>query len=290
MKITKPMLAGTFDPKKAKFPYASTPKIDGIRFLMIDGQAVTRSFKPIRNEYIQATLSAALPDGIDGELTVGTTFQDCGAIMRIKGEPQFKVWIFDYVDPDGEMLGYMDRMEQLRDFEPFDLPCYETLYPTIVTNQDEVDALMIKNLSEGYEGLMLRDPSGVYKFGRSTVKENILLKVKSFLDDEAQVVAFKEKMINTNEAKKDAFGHSKRSHAYAGKVPAGTLGGFVLRMSDGREFTCGSGLNDALRDQIWSNREDYLGKLVKYKFMTTGIKDLPRHPVFVGFRDPADIS
>ena len=60
MRIKKPLLAGTFDPDKAKFPYAATPKIDGIRFLMVDGQAVSRSFKPIRNEHIQRILSETL--------------------------------------------------------------------------------------------------------------------------------------------------------------------------------------------------------------------------------------
>ena len=50
MKIQKPLLAGKFDSGKAKFPYAATPKIDGIRFLMVGGAALTRSFKPIRNE------------------------------------------------------------------------------------------------------------------------------------------------------------------------------------------------------------------------------------------------
>ena len=60
-----------------------------------------------------------MPNGIDGELTVGETFQDCGAIMIIKGEPNFKVWIFDYVDPvDAQMRGYTDRMRQLRELEP----------------------------------------------------------------------------------------------------------------------------------------------------------------------------
>ena len=49
---------------------------------------------------------------------------------------------------------------------------------------------MIKNLNAGYEGLMLRDPNGIYKFGRSSVKENILLKVKEFMDDEAEIIAF----------------------------------------------------------------------------------------------------
>ena len=290
MKIQKPLLAGKFDSEKAKFPYAATPKIDGIRFLMVGGAALTRSFKPIRNEYLQKILSSNLPDGIDGELTSGSTFQECSSIMRIKGEPDFKVWIFDFVNPNDEVKPYKERMNELRKFESFNIPSYEILFPTIVSNQEQIDQLMIKNLNAGYEGLMLRDPNGIYKFGRSSVKENILLKVKEFMDDEAEIIAFREKMVNTNEGLKDNFGRTKRSSAQDGLKPSGTLGGFILRNSEGLEFSCGSGLNDALRDEIWKNKSKYLGKLVKYKFMSKGIKNLPRHPVFMGFRDETDLS
>ena len=290
MKIQKPLLAGKFDSEKAKFPYAATPKIDGIRFLMVGGAALTRSFKPIRNEYLQKILSSNLPDGIDGELTSGSTFQECSSIMRIKGEPEFKVWIFDFVNPKGEVKPYKERMDELRKFENFNIPSYEILFPTIVSNQEQIDHLMINNLNAGYEGLMLRDPNGIYKFGRSSVKENILLKVKEFMDDEAEIISFREKMINTNEGLKDNFGRTKRSSCQDGLKPSGTLGGLILRNSEGLEFSCGSGLNDALRDEIWKNKSKYLGKLVKYKFMSKGIKDLPRHPVFMGFRDETDLS
>ena len=290
MKIQKPLLAGKFDSEKAKFPYAATPKIDGIRFLMVGGAALTRSFKPIRNEYLQKILSSNLPDGIDGELTSGSTFQECSSIMRIKGEPDFKVWIFDFVNPNDEIKPYKERMNELRKFESFNIPSYEILFPTIVSNQEQIDQLMIKNLNAGYEGLMLRDPNGIYKFGRSSVKENILLKVKEFMDDEAEIISFREKMINTNEGLKDNFGRTKRSSCQDGLKPSGTLGGLILRNSEGLEFSCGSGLNDALRDEIWKNKSKYLGKLVKYKFMSKGIKDLPRHPVFMGFRDETDLS
>ena len=110
-KIQKPMLAGNFDPKKAKFPYIATPKIDGIRFLMIDGVAVSRTFKPIRNKHIQSLLSQYLPDGVDGELTSGDTFQSStSAVMTIEGEPEFKVWVFDYVNPDEEILPFYLRI------------------------------------------------------------------------------------------------------------------------------------------------------------------------------------
>ena len=290
MKIQKPLLAGKFDSEKAKFPYAATPKIDGIRFLMVGGAALTRSFKPIRNEYLQKILSSNLPEGIDGELTSGSTFQECSSIMRIKGEPDFKVWIFDFVNPKGELKPYKERMDELRKFENFNIPSYEILFPTIVSNQEQIDHLMINNLNAGYEGLMLRDPNGIYKFGRSSVKENILLKVKEFMDDEAEIIAFREKMVNTNEGLKDNFGRTKRSSCQDGLKPSGTLGGLILRNSEGLEFSCGSGLNDALRDEIWKNKSKYLGKLVKYKFMSKGIKDLPRHPVFMGFRDETDLS
>ena len=290
MKIQKPLLAGKFDSEKAKFPYAATPKIDGIRFLMVGGAALTRSFKPIRNEYLQKILSSNLPEGIDGELTSGSTFQECSSIMRIKGEPDFKVWIFDFVNPKGEVKPYKERMDELRKFENFNIPSYEILFPTIVSNQEQIDHLMINNLNAGYEGLMLRDPNGIYKFGRSSVKENILLKVKEFMDDEAEIISFREKMINTNEGLKDNFGRTKRSSCQDGLKPSGTLGGLILRNSEGLEFSCGSGLNDALRDEVWKNKSKYLGKLVKYKFMSKGIKDLPRHPVFMGFRDETDLS
>ena len=290
MKIQKPLLAGKFDSEKAKFPYAATPKIDGIRFLMVGGAALTRSFKPIRNEYLQKILSSNLPEGIDGELTSGSTFQECSSIMRIKGEPDFKVWIFDFVNPNDEVKPYKERMNELRKFESFNIPSYEILFPTIVSNQEQIDQLMIKNLNAGFEGLMLRDPNGIYKFGRSSVKENILLKVKEFMDDEAEIIAFREKMVNTNEGLKDNFGRTKRSSCQDGLKPSGTLGGFILRNSEGLEFSCGSGLNDALRDEIWKNQSKYLGKLVKYKYMSKGIKDLPRHPVFIGFRDETDLS
>ena len=290
MKIQKPLLAGKFDSEKAKFPYAATPKIDGIRFLMVGGAALTRSFKPIRNEYLQKILSSNLPEGIDGELTSGSTFQECSSIMRIKGEPDFKVWIFDFVNPKGEVKPYKERMDELRKFENFNIPSYEILFPTIVSNQEQIDQLMINNLNAGYEGLMLRDPNGIYKFGRSSVKENILLKVKEFMDDEAEIISFREKMINTNEGLKDNFGRTKRSSCQDGLKPSGTLGGFILRNSEGLEFSCGSGLNDALRDEIWKNQSKYLGKLVKYKYMSKGIKELPRHPVFIGFRDETDLS
>lgn len=296
MQIKKPLLASSFDPDQANFPYAATPKIDGIRFLMVDGQAVSRSFKPIRNEYVQRILSETLPDGIDGELTCGTNFQDStSGIMTIKGEPDFHVWIFDYVERGPEtILPYNKRMLQLEEMEALGdfvalKGLYTVLQPVVVNDIEGVQELMEWWTKEGYEGVMLRDPFGTYKFGRSSVKEGIILKVKEFMDAEAEVVGFKEKMSNQNEAALNELGYTERKGGRDGMVPAGTLGALRL-MLNGQEFNCGSGFNDELRKEIWENRGSYVGKLAKFKFMSHGVKDLPRHPIFLGFRDIDDMS
>jgi DNA ligase-1 len=288
MKIERPLLAGNFDPKKAKFPYIATPKIDGIRFLMVDGIAVSRTFKPIRNRHIQSLLQQYLPNGIDGELTSGDTFQtSTSAVMTIEGEPQFKVWIFDYVDPDNkEILPYLERISGISLYNmPFD---YEVLTGTQVGSIQDMERYEYICLHKGYEGIMLRDPHGTYKFGRSTVNDNILLKVKRFVDDEAILIDIEEKMSNQNPEEKDAFGHTKRSSSLDGMVPMGTAGNLVVD-KDGMIFRIGSGLDDLMRNEIWNHKEKYIGKSVKYKYFPQGVKDLPRHPVFLGFRDVDDM-
>lgn len=286
-KIKKPMLAGNFDSSRARFPYIATPKIDGIRFLMIDGVAVSRTFKPIRNKHIQSLLSQYLPDGIDGELTSGDTFQSStSAVMSIEGEPEFKVWVFDYVNPNEEILPFYLRMLNMPQIQaPFDCEVLSGISVNSIQDVEHYETICLEN---GYEGVMLRDPMGTYKFGRSTVNDNILLKVKRFDDDEAELIAIEEKMSNQNLAEKDAFGYVKRSAALDGMIPMNTAGSLVVKNKDGQIFSIGSGLNDTMREELWNNKNIYIGKLVKYKYFPQGVKELPRHPVFLGFRDKSD--
>jgi DNA ligase-1 len=136
---------------------------------------------------------------------------------------------------------------------------------------------------------MLRDPMGSYKFGRSTVKDNILLKLKRFEDDESILIDVEEKMHNDNEAKLNAFGNIERSSSIEGLKGANTAGTLITHHTNGQIIKIGSGMNDELRDEIWNNREKYIGRLVKFKYFSYGVKDLPRHPVFMGFRDLQDL-
>ena len=48
----RPMLAKDFEERLLRFPYFATPKLDGIRCLVVEGGAKTRSMKRLPNEYV----------------------------------------------------------------------------------------------------------------------------------------------------------------------------------------------------------------------------------------------
>lgn len=79
------------------------------------------------------------------------------------------------------------------------------MLPVEIGSAAELAAYKEKCLSEGYEGVMVRDPAGPYKCGRSTEREGWLLKIKRFEDAEAEVLETYEGMSNYNEAGVDAL-------------------------------------------------------------------------------------
>lgn len=143
----------------------------------------------------------------------------------------------------------------------------------------------------GYEGLMLRDPDKPYKFGRSalTNTQQHLIKIKRFIDEDAEIIGFEELMHNDNAQTKDEFGLAERSSHKANLRPGNTLGKLVCKAITGRfegvSFRIGTGFDQATRQKIWDNQQAYLGLKVKFKYQDIGSKDAPRIPVFHGFRE-----
>ena len=136
---------------------------------------------------------------------------------------------------------------------------------------------------------MVRSMNGPYKQGRSTLKEGYLLKIKRFVDEEAIIIGFDEKMHNTNEAKVDALGYTERSTSKEGMIGASTLGALVVQSEKWGEFRIGTGFDDVLRKEIWENKDKYLSQLAKFKYFATGVVEKPRFPVYLGIRNKMDI-
>lgn len=296
----KPMLAGKA-PETLAFPLYASFKLDGIRAVTNASQVLSRTLKHIPNQYVQRMLGFPELHGLDGELTVGepnhpnVMQSTTSGVMSQDGEPDFTFWVFDFwTDPAAPFAQRWDIMQTaFKNGALGQHPRIRLLQQTLIRDQQELNAFERMALELGYEGIMTRSLSGIYKHGRSTAREGYLLKVKRFTDGEAVVIGVEELMHNGNEAQTDALGHTKRSSHQENKVPMGTLGALVVKdVVTGVEFNIGTGFNSVQRDKLWGSfvNGNLTGVIVKYKHFEVGAKDAPRFPVFQGFRDPIDIG
>jgi len=303
--ITKPMLAGKCSSIAGlTYPVLATPKLDGIRCLIIGGKALSRKFKPIPNDHIRNTIEAEYAAGgyqaeFDGEIMIaGRNFNDLsGDVRRKDGKPDFRYHVFDRVVPvhSGGLGGlretYQARMSMLY---ALSLPdCFVKVLPVSIENELELATYEDNMLAHDYEGVMVRSPNSPYKCGRSTENEGYLLKVKRFEDSEAVIVGYEELMHNDNVATRDAFGRTERSAHQENLRPAGVLGKLVCQYKNaaGRtvEFGIGTGFDAATRAELWVRRDKLKMKIVKFKHQPSGGDERPRFPVFLGFRDMWDM-
>lgn len=304
----KPMLADNkakadeVASEACRFPKLISPKLDGIRCVMPGGIPLTRSLKEFPNRYVHACLSelgTISGAQFDGELIVGEpTDPDVyrktnSAVMSKDGEPVFTFFVFDSLA--ARDIPFKHRLLHAKDFLArvttngnFNLK----MVPQITVNTvEEILAAEQGFLEEGYEGAIVRDPDAPYKFGRSTWKEQAMLKLKRFVDDEALVIGVEEKMHNGNEAFTSELGRTKRSSHQENLTGLGTLGALVCKTKEGIEFRIGSfrGWDDDYKQKLWNIRSDLPGQLIKYTSFPVGVKEAPRHPVALGFREFSDL-
>lgn len=296
--IFKPMLAVNAVFSKIRYPVYASPKLDGIRAAVANGRLLSRTLKAIPNKHIQSQLGNYRLNGLDGELIVGSpTSRTCytdsvSNVMAHDKVPAYTYYVFDCHDiPEATYRHRRDCLLDNLDNNGWgEFPQICLLEQNLLANEDDMLAYEAAKVAEGYEGVILRNPESSYKFGRSTVNEGALIKVKRFEDSEAEIIGFEEEMFNGNVATTNELGRTKRSTAAAGLVGKGTLGAFTVRdCVSGIEFSIGTGLTALQRGVFWARRDEYVGQLVKYKFFPVGVKVAPRHPVFLGFRDKADL-
>lgn len=303
----KPMLSGKCeDITKLTFPVLVSPKLDGIRALVINGVVVSRNLKAIPNKYVQQLFGKY--EGYDGELIIGalngeSVFRDTtSGVMSRDGKPDVKFCVFDRWDKPN--IVWQDRFKSVEDDgRVIKVPHHYVITPEQITELEE------QYLATGYEGVMIRSPYSPYKQGRSTWREGYLLKLKRFEDSEALVVGMEEKMHNGNEATINALGNIERSSHLANLKPLGVMGALIVRdLKTNVEFNIGTGFDD--NDRMWwwnlelptassfdsagaeikTIADPYTAPIyVKYKFFPSGSKDKPRFPTYLGIRSASDM-
>lgn len=291
--IKRPMLAAKTpeDLSVLRYPLLGSYKLDGIRALVIGGVVYSRTLKRIPSKFVQEMWGHQAYNGLDGELIMGDpTHPNCynrtySAVMTHGSEEEVDFWVFDHFlhkdDP------YYVREDLLR--RTITSHSGTTLlHQNILRSTEDVLAMEKEALNAGFEGLILRDEKAPYKEGRSTLREQSLVKVKRTEDSEAIIIDFQELYRNFNIAETDALGYTKRSSHAENMIPAGTLGALICRtIPGGVEFKIGSGFDTALRDEIWRDRALWLGRVVTYKHLPYGVKEAPRHPIYKGLRGSA---
>lgn len=296
----EPMLASPLKGAMPKFPCLASPKLDGIRMVVFNGTAYSRKLKPLPNAFVQATFGSPLLHGVDGEILAGEATNEeayrltMSSVMSQTGQPDVKFNVFDVVDMANRASAFVERFELLKK-KVAALPKHlrdriVIVEQVMINNADELTEYEEKCLNAGYEGAMVRSLTGPYKFGRSTVKEGHLLKVKRFCDSEAEILECLELEHNQNAATKNELGRTKRSSHKAGRVAGGTLGSMRVRdVKTGVEFQVGSGFTDEEKTALWARRKELVGTFIKYSYFPTGNKEKPRFPVYLGPRSPADM-
>jgi DNA ligase-1 len=296
MKVKRPLLAEKItaeDLHKLRYPLLASPKFDGIR-VRIDEKLrpMSRTNILIPNLHFQNIIKQHPHLAfLDGEVTAGTAlspdqFNDTqSSIMTRSGTPDFIYWVFDCFEHPGKPYDEraVDMLNKVYTNDGVDF--IRTVEQIIMNSPEEVLAYEEGKINQGYEGIVLRSIKGRYKFGRSTLNEQILLKLKRFVDSEAMIAGVKALEHNNNSVTFDDLGYTKRSSHKDGMKTDELMGALEVK-ADGwlEEFSVGTGFTFAERQWFWQHRHEVIGRIITFKHQETGAKDKPRFTSYKGFR------
>ena len=271
------------------FPMIASPKLDGIRCLIdpIAGGPVSREPKPCRNPFIWNALSSPEFAFLDGEVMSPNGFKDSQAMWGRKKATElepFNYHVFDdFTYPDDPFTARQARLRnRVASMSEDAYERVKVVPHTVIVSLDDLLKYEKEQLDAGHEGVMLRDPGGVFKFGRATFKTRGLLKLKRFVDAEAVIVRVEEEMENANEATKNVHGLTRRTSHKANKIPKGRAGKFAAKWEH-EDFSVSSFTDDE-KNSFWALRDKLPGTVFTFKYQMLGSKGGPRHPVFLGIR------
>lgn len=277
-------------PEKLEGKYfAVTTKIDGGRIIAIRENDQVSFFTRAGQRYeglvdLEREMLEAFPDGtvLDGEITIlenkgipsKEAYKQAMKITRADGEKHgLKMLVFDAMSLEEWKNqkcthDYIERRLLLAGLFKYgpkktDLTFFELL-PELYRGYDtsKVLELLDEAIANQEEGVMINICDAPYEFGRTWN----LMKVKKMNTLDLEVIGYEEG---------------------SGRL-TGTLGALLVRYKNGNTVKVGSGFTDELRQVIWTNPNDMIGKIIEVQYFeeTTnadgGIS--LRFPVFKDFR------
>jgi DNA ligase-1 len=300
MKPTKLRLSNELD--NLSYPLFAQPKFNGVRCIVNNATCLSNSGKPLPSAFLHRFKNLV---NFDGELICGDPTDNdvlrttVSAVMTVGSMIPVTYYAFDWIDAEPHKIPFIERYKILEDIfsslKPKNADAENAfnvkLVPCITChNKEEILAYESVLLEQGHEGVILRDPQGTYKNGRSTISEQKLLALKRRESGTATIVAVNELFNNYNEAYLDELGLTKRSSAKADQYPADMLGSLTVKDCTsntdskyyGTEFNIGTGFSLEDRKRLWSMRSKLIGRKVSYTYFGVGIFNKPLHAAYRG--------
>ena len=273
-----------------------TLKLDGFRYKIVkrgDNINIYTSSGKLDNNLVEIIEEAKLlPDGVyDGEVIAHGEFENSTArfnattkILGKDGEKQGVDFIaFDYIEDIDAFFNYEEyKIERWKRFSnlydilnSLDLT-YIQLAP-VYYNNVKVTKELIDNIYKTYEKIIAQGEEGL-------------------VIDIADASYVRAKGTSMFKMKPEVSGDFKVVDVVEGKgKDAGRLGAFIIEYKDNLVHV-GSGLTDAIREEVWADSDKYIGKLIEVVYFgetkdeKTGLASI-RLPRFKRFRhDKTDVS
>jgi ATP-dependent DNA ligase len=264
-----PMLADKFN-KPSDEPVYIQPKLDGVRMLIgrLNGEVilVTRTGKPVYNmDHVRDLVGPQLKEGefLDGEnYNESLPFEKIVGLCRTmlanenKNFRQIRFHVFDYFNLHKPELTFEERFEKVKSFK--NIIVVETKK---ISNTHDIQKYHDTYVNNGYEGIMIRNPSGRYALGQ---RSKHLLKFKNF-----QTAEFK--IINATSAE----GRDEDTVVWICETPGPYSRTFKVRPKGTLE-----------QRKFWlKNKFDYFHKMLTVQYQNMTSEGIPRFPVGLAIRD-----
>lgn len=264
--------------------FTLTTKIDGGRIIAIKKNGEVTFYTRAGQLYeglvdLEQELLEMFPDNIclDGEITLlnpgnlksKEQYKETMKIVRRDGEKHgVRMLVFDMLPADDFLnqscsYTYEYRRAALETLFSCISPNFFSLLNNLYTGTDtnEIQRILNAQIANGEEGIMINICDAVYEFKRT----KSLLKVKKMNDIDLPVIDLEE-----------------GSNSNKGKL------GALIVCYKGNRVKVGSGYSKELREEIWNNQEEYIGRTITIQYFEETSNQQGglslRFPVFVSFR------
>jgi len=256
---------------KVTYPCFISPKLDGVnaeyRIVGDELKLFSRGGKeyPIPHHHIDEVkilLETLGTDSINGELYIhGQYLQDIQSAVKKPKDLSSKLvfYVFDFPNIIGD---YQTRCEYgYKIVEGLKLKSVAAISVGVARDSIDIEEAFNESVADGYEGLVIRNPKGLYKYNTRSLD---VFKYKKAQDGEFEVKSFD---IDKN-------GHPV-FHCYINNIHVGTNCTFKVKPK---------GTNEE-RLTMASKASSYIGKWLKVEYECLSKSGVPLKPVGITFRE-----